>query len=426
MPTFTEDIRDFAVTANVILSGEHANASACSPPLCSYRGRTVLGRDSCGRDRASSPSTVAEMSLQDTSPVRYGVIGTGMMGLEHLQNIAHLPGVIVGAVADSDPTSLANGARVAGAGVRSYSNYRDMLADADLDAVVIATPNFTHADVLGDVLSTGLHVMVEKPLCTTVADCQRIIKQAEGYDGVVWMGLEYRWMPPIARLLEHLGRGVCGSVRMVSIREHRFPFLTKVGDWNRFSANTGGTLVEKCCHFFDLMNLAMGDRPLRVMASGAQNVNHLDERYPGNPAGEVPDILDNAFVIVDYPKSKRAMLDLCMFAEASVNEQEISVVGDLGKVEARVSEQQVVVGKRLPGRRSGDLSVEHVVDGDIAYSGMHHGSSWVEHAKFLDCIRTGRPADVTLEDGLWSVAMGVAAHRSIVEGRPVTLAEVMV
>ena len=55
---------------------------------------------------------------------------------------------------------------------------------------------------------------------------------------------------------------------MVAIREHRFPFLVKVDNWNRFTKNTGGTLVEKCCHFFDLMIQATGSRPVRVMASG--------------------------------------------------------------------------------------------------------------------------------------------------------------
>jgi predicted dehydrogenase len=55
--------------------------------------------------------------------------------------------------------------------------------------------------------------------------------------------------------------GAVGTPRMVAIREHRFPFLVKVGNWNRFSANTGGTLVEKCCHFFDLMNLILRERP---------------------------------------------------------------------------------------------------------------------------------------------------------------------
>ena len=104
-------------------------------------------------------------------------------------------------------------------------------------------------------------MLVEKPLCTTVADCQR--RGATGRppvrpSRVVWMGLEYRYMPPTQRLLAEVRGGTVGNVQMVAIREHRFPFLHKVGNWNRFSRNTGGTLVEKCCHYFDLMNLVVG------------------------------------------------------------------------------------------------------------------------------------------------------------------------
>lgn len=57
--------------------------------------------------------------------------------------------------------------------------------------------------------------------------------------------------------------------------------FSQVHNWNRFNANSGGTLVEKCCHFFDLMNLIIDARPVQVMASGAQDVNHLDEVYDG-------------------------------------------------------------------------------------------------------------------------------------------------
>ena len=99
-------------------------------------------------------------------------------------------------------------------------------------------------------------------------------------------------MPAVSELIKRVNEGLVGSVRMVSIREHRFPFLEKVDNWNRFNSNTGGTLVEKCCHFFDLMNLITGDLPVRVMASGGQDVNHLDEKYEGL----TPDILDNAYV----------------------------------------------------------------------------------------------------------------------------------
>ncbi len=70
-----------------------------------------------------------------------------------------------------------------------------------------------------------------------------------------------------------------GKLKMLSIREHRFPFLKKVKNWNRFSKNTGGTFVEKCCHFFDLMRLIIRSEPVSVYASGNQDVNHINESY---------------------------------------------------------------------------------------------------------------------------------------------------
>jgi predicted dehydrogenase len=305
-----------------------------------------------------------------------------------------------------------------------FETHDQLIASGLCDAVVIASPNHTHHAVLLDVLASPLHVMVEKPLCTTVDDCIDVIAAAEAVatrwpDRVVWMGLEYRYMPPTTAVLHEVRHGSLGAVRMVAIREHRFPFLPKVGNWNRFNRNTGGTLVEKCCHFFDLMNQVVDRRPLRVMASGAQDVNHLDERYDG----ETPDILDNAFVVVDYEGGARAMLDLCMFAEASRNEQEISVVGDRGKVEALVTEGVVRIGHRADG--IGKVTERRVDDPAIAHRGMHHGASYLEHVAFRDAILERRPAEVTLHDGLMSVAIGAAAHRSIELGRTVDLQEVL-
>jgi predicted dehydrogenase len=353
--------------------------------------------------------------------LRYGVIGTGMMGCEHIANIAHLDHAVVTAVSDPSEESRSWGRLAVGAEVPAFDDHRELLASGLCDAVVVASPNHTHHDVMVDVLATPLHVLVEKPLCTTVADCRRLIDlAADGPpDRVVWMGLEYRYMPPTTALLAELAAGTPGRVRMVSIREHRFPFLPKVGNWNRFTRNTGGTLVEKCCHFFDLMNLVAGARPMRVMASGGQDVNHLDEVYDG----EVPDILDNAYVIVDYRNGVRGLLDLCMFAEATRNEQEIVVVGDAGKLEALVTERLLRVGRRADGWGAVDERPIH--DDRVRHEGLHHGASYLEHVDFAAAIRSGGRAAVTLDDGLWSVAVGQAAHRSIDEGRPVLLDEVL-
>ena len=109
-----------------------------------------------------------------------------------------------------------------------------------------------------------------------------------------------------------------------------------------------------------------------------------------------------------------------MFAEGGRYEQEITVVGDAAKLETTFPGTHVFVGSRVGG---GLQSVEAVVPADVPYPECHGGSSYIEHLRFIDCLRAGRPAEVTVLDGLWSVAMGAAAHRSIDEGRVVDLAE---
>jgi predicted dehydrogenase len=226
--------------------------------------------------------------------------------------------------------------------------------------------------------------------------------------------MEYRYMPPVARLLEELRRGAIGRLRMLAIREHRFPFLPKVGDWNRFARNTGGTLVEKCCHHFDLMRLATGSEAVRVFASGAMDVNHKEERY----GGETPDILDNAYVIVDFANGARALLDLCMFAEGSRNQEEIAATGDLGKLECFVPESSLVIGRRQPRK----VERFHVpVDEKLLAAGFHHGSTYFEHERFFAAATRGARVEVTAEDGLRAVEIGAAAERSVKEARPIAL-----
>lgn len=351
-----------------------------------------------------------------SEPIRYGIIGTGMMGCEHILSLRLIPGTTVTAIADADETSRGWGRQLSGDGVLVYDDYRALLREAPVDVVVIATPNFTHFDVLQDVFRTHKHVLIEKPLCTKVEQCHRIVEAAATHPGIVWVGMEYRYMRAVGRLIEEVKAGAAGRLWMVAVREHRLPFLPKVGNWNRFDRNTGGTLVEKCCHFFDLMNLIAAQRPLRVYASGNQDVNHLDESYDG----ATPDIIDNAFAVVDYDGGIRAMLDLCMFGENSLHEVEIAATGDRGKVQVFEPDHELIVC-----RRDGSAPVRQAFDLDPAVqaTGTHHGATHFEHVAFLEAIRTGSPATVSVADGALAVAMGVAAERSVRERRPIELRE---
>ena len=346
--------------------------------------------------------------------LRYGVIGTGMMGIEHLKNLALVAGAEVAAFADPHAESRRWARLTAGPEATEYEDAHALLDDPRLDAVVIATPNHTHRAVLEAAFATRKHLLVEKPLCTTVEDARWAAERAARHPAVVWTAMEYRYMPPVARLVDEVRKGTIGRLRMFAIREHRFPFLPKVGSWNRFARNTGGTLVEKCCHFFDLMRFVVGSEAVRVYASAAQDVNHLDERYDG----ETPDVLDNAFVTVDFANGARALLDLCMFAEASRNQEELAATGELGKVECFVPESTLVIGRRSP------RSVETCavpVDEQLLAAGFHHGSTFYQHLRFFEAATRGAPVEVTAQDGLRAVELGAAAERSARERRPIEL-----
>ena len=358
---------------------------------------------------------------QEMNVLRYGVIGVGMMGCEHIRNLQAINGCAVVAFADTHETSRTNAKHLV-AEATSYVDYREMLADEQLDVVVIATPNQTHSAIFDDVIKSGVHVLVEKPLGINIAECQKMIAsetQHQRPGRVVWVGLEYRYMAPTSRLIEEVESGSCGAVKMIAIREHRFPFLEKVDNWNRFSKNTGGTLVEKCCHFFDVMSLIANSQPVSVYASGGQDVNHLDEIYDGLRS----DILDNAYVVVNFANGVRGTLDLSMFAEGSQNEQEICVVGDKAKIEAMMPDSVVRIGTRKGGR-DGVVEIQ-VTQPDGVVPGFHGGASFLEHCAMQDAIRKGQKAGVSLKDGLISVAVGQAAHISIAEKRIVDLREIL-
>jgi predicted dehydrogenase len=363
-----------------------------------------------------------------TTPTRYGIIGCGMMGQEHLRNIALLDAAEVAVIFEPDARMAAQ-ARALAPGAHMAGSLDELLATPDLDCLVIVSPNFRHLEQLERIAaSRHVPILVEKPLFTSAGDIDRLARFRDSYAAPVWVAMEYRYMPPVAAFLNRAATAT-GGIRMLSIREHRFPFLEKVGDWNRFNRHTGGTFVEKCCHFFDLMRLVLGSEPVRVMASAGQDVNHLDERYDG----AAPDILDNGYVIVDFDNGARAMLELCMFAEGARYQEEISAVGPLGKIEALVPGPgrfwpahlgeppvpQVIESPRSP---KGPVVVEVPVDPTLLEAGDHNGSTFYQHQRFLALVRGLLDApDVTLGDGWAAVAMGLAAQESAATGQAVAL-----
>jgi myo-inositol 2-dehydrogenase / D-chiro-inositol 1-dehydrogenase len=363
--------------------------------------------------------------------VRYGFIGCGMMGQEHLRNIALLPGATVTRIFEPDD-AMAQASLALAPDARRASDLAEVVMAADVDALVITSPNFRHAEQMREIAALrALPVLLEKPACTSLDEVRAMAALDKTYPAPIWVAMEYRYMPPVAKLAEEVhSQAHTGPMRMLAIREHRFPFLKKVGDWNRFNRYTGGTLVEKCCHFFDLMRHLTRSEPLRVFASASAAHNHLDEQYPDG----TPDILDNAFVIVDFASGQRALLDLCMFAEGSRYQEEISAVGPQGKVECFVpgpgrfwpehlGEAPVPRLVLSPREPKGPCELAVPVDPQALAAGDHNGSTLYQHQRFNAVVRGQGQVEVSLRDGLAAVVIGMAAQESARTGQSIDLTQ---
>ena len=138
--------------------------------------------------------------------LRYGLIGAGMMGQEHIRNVALLDDVRVTAVADPDPDMRGASATLAGA--QAYETTAEMLAGETLDALIIAAPNHTHHGIIADVMAQDLPVLCEKPLGVSTAQCKEIQSWSAARQAPVWVAMEYRYMPPLQELMSFMRSGL--------------------------------------------------------------------------------------------------------------------------------------------------------------------------------------------------------------------------
>lgn len=348
-----------------------------------------------------------------------------MMGQEHIRNIQLLDNARVAAI--YEPDSAMRAAALALAPDVEFSDSLNALLNIEtLDALVIVSPNFTHADVLREIESTRpLPLLVEKPLFTAAEDSAFIKEFSQRYPQPVWVAMEYRYMPPLTEFTRQVN-DVTGDITMLTIQEHRFPFLEKVNDWNRFNRYSGGTLVEKCCHYFDLMRFILDSEPVSVMASAGQSHNHLDETYDG----EKPDIWDNGYVIVNFKNGARAMLELCMFADGSRYQEKIWAVGPKGKIECLIpgpsrfwpehlGEEPVPKVILSPRSPKGPIEIDVPVDAALLDAGDHNGSTFYQHQQFQQVLLGNIEPEVTVHDGWAAVVVAMAAQESAVTGESV-------
>ena len=373
--------------------------------------------------------TEGDRYLYSQEPPQFNlvIIGTGTIGQEHMRVAAMLGRARVHGIYDTQAHSLdaaeENFKKLSSDTLVRYPDLQSACNDPAADALMICTPNYTHFEVLKVAMASSKPIFLEKPMATDLQDAAAIVAMSASYSSFIQIGLQYRYKAQYVEAFhEALDRRSLGIVKTISVSEHRPPFLDKVGQWNKFSRFSGGTLVEKCCHYFDLINLLAQARPSRVYASGGQAVNFLDFEKDS----ERSDIDDHAFVVIDYNNGVRASFTLNMFCPDF--SEEIIIVGDEGKLIAQenFNFQQQMESTTTVEILKGELGVSKKMD--VSYTRAleqsgHHGSTFYEHIAFVDQLE-GKSVDcATALQGMWSMVVASAAQQSMITGQAIDIEE---
>ena len=345
------------------------------------------------------------------------IIGTGTIGQEHMYVATLLGRASIHGIYDSQKESMDvaehNFSNYSDQSLMRYSDLMSACNDPEADALMICTPNHTHFEILNVAMQSGKPIFLEKPMATDLSDADAIVKANDNYASFIQIGLQYRFKAQYVEAFhEAQTRTSIGAIKTISMSEHRPPFLDKVGQWNKFNKNSGGTLVEKCCHYFDLINQMAGAIPVRVYASGGQAVNFLDFDKDGVPA----DIDDHAFVVIDYANGVRANFTLNMFCHDFT--EDMIVCGDKGRL---VTQEVFNIHQQQPSTATvalelGEWGASKQTDvtyaREIEQSG-HHGATYYEHIAFVDQLDGKASQSATPVQGLWSMIVASAAQYSM-------------
>jgi predicted dehydrogenase len=357
----------------------------------------------------------ASLAAQTARRIRIGIVGTGHRGWAHI-NVIRSGGLEIDIIALADPTPefLDKAASLAGAGVKTYSDYRKMLAEVkDLDGVLVVTPNFLHAEVTVAALERGLHVLCEKPMATSVADANRMIAAAEKNGKILQIGQQMRYTPLFEKMAALVKEGAIGAVQFASGNLFR-------GDWNplswryqgkvwRFSAAaTGSSLLEDGIHELDVLHWLVSGKVARVFATGGNNV--LKDR----------DTIDHAALAIEYENGVKVDFGFCIFAPNSgPSGREMVVIGTEGNL------QQAGNRIALRKRSGGEPTLIDPRDTTPAAVGARpvgkdeDSGSYRQLAAFVESIWTGRKPFCEGAVGRDAIQISLLAEKSIRERRVV-------
>lgn len=259
--------------------------------------------------------------------IKVAVVGLGKMGISHLGIINAHPDVEV--VAVCDPTKYLIDVLEKYSGIKGYTDYDRLLADAALDAVVIATPSRLHAPMVEKALAKGLHVFCEKPFALDPADSRRLAAMAAEKGVVNQVGYHYRFVGTFQETKRLLDAGAIGEITAVMAEAYGPVVLKPKGStWRTQSSQGGGCLYDYAAHPLNLLNWYFG-APETVAGSVLKKVFSRDTD-------------DEVYSTLAYPGAMTAQLSVS-WSDESYRKMgtRITVRGTAGKIVADRQELQV-------------------------------------------------------------------------------------
>ncbi|MDE0105827.1 MAG: Gfo/Idh/MocA family oxidoreductase [Bryobacterales bacterium] len=369
--------------------------------------------------QGAAVAATAALQAQDTK-LHLGIIGVGKRGTAHLTRIVERPDVIVSAVCDIDPSARDAGQSAARADrPRSHADYRELLRQDDVEAVLIATPCHLHAEMVVAALRAGKHVYCEKPLAITADQVRTVLEAARSSPRVFQVGQQLRNSPHIQEIARQIHEeGLIGTPLVVKAQRHSTPSRPedrsesgsgrqrRFPGWYNDVRLSGDLIVENAVHNLDVCNWLAGSRPSRAFGHGRR---YLPEPMP---AGTV--MMDG--FSVEYVYENDAHLDYSQLylqpraMRKLPNGQWFVVYGDKGAIEIDY------VAWTFFDLYGDSEPEEHRADDGVDLTQLAHDD-------FLRAIREGSPPAAGVDIAATAALTGIMGRESIYQRRMVTWQE---
>ena len=334
-------------------------------------------------------------AVRDVRKLRVGAVGCGARGRHILQRLQDTGRARVTALYDPAAEAAQQVRTELGTDAAVTGGYREVVERDDVDLVVVASPDHAHTEPAVAAFEHGKHVFCEKPMATTVADCQAIWDASRAAGRQLFVGFVLRYAPFYRGIKERLDRGDLG--RVVSIEANENLSATQGAffhrDWRRFRKFTGSYLLEKCCHDLDILTWFAGALPRRVASFGGRTVFTPRPRAPlycrdcdldcaHRLRLEHPPPKPDEEAEVEMNHGRR--LDLCCFnSDKDIVDHQVAIIEYDNGVRATFHSNQ---NGAMPSRRmyvageagciEGDLYWGHFQYAPVAWSPHFEGSEW--------------------------------------------------